>query len=90
MRALQQQAEQHCSGRMVAVHEGGYSELYVPFCGLAVIEQMSGIKTKVCHAYVSQCSCVVLFCNWGRTPAVLLWCLKQIMEQHSMMRLQHT
>eukprot|EP00775_Hariotina_reticulata_P006585 gene6585-6813_t len=51
MRVLQQQAEQHCSGRLVAVHEGGYSELYVPFCGLAVIEQMSSIKTKVDDPY---------------------------------------
>ncbi len=25
----------------------GYSELYVPFCGLATIEQLSGIRTGV-------------------------------------------
>lgn len=29
-------------GRMVAAHEGGYSELYVPFCGHAMLEEMSG------------------------------------------------
>ena len=29
-------------GSMVAAHEGGYSELYVPFCGHAMLEQMSG------------------------------------------------
>jgi hypothetical protein len=40
-------AEEHCDGRLVAVHEGGYSDLYVPFCGLAVLEQMSGVKTSV-------------------------------------------
>jgi acetoin utilization deacetylase AcuC-like enzyme len=40
-------AERHCGGRLVALHEGGYSELYVPFCGLAVIEQLSGHKTEV-------------------------------------------
>jgi acetoin utilization deacetylase AcuC-like enzyme len=34
-------------GRVVAVHEGGYSEQYVPFCGLAVIEQLAGVRTKV-------------------------------------------
>lgn len=32
---------------MVALHEGGYSELYVPFCGLAVLEAMSGKRTEV-------------------------------------------
>jgi hypothetical protein len=29
------------------VHEGGYAESYVPFCGLAVMEQLSGIRTEV-------------------------------------------
>ena len=33
--------------RLVAVHEGGYSELYVPFCGHAMLEQMSGSSMKV-------------------------------------------
>jgi hypothetical protein len=31
------------------VHEGGYSELYVPFCGLAVIEQLARTKSQVRH-----------------------------------------
>lgn len=35
-------ADRHCGGRIVATHEGGYSATYVPFCGLAVIEQMCG------------------------------------------------
>ncbi len=29
-------------GRLVAAHEGGYSEMYVPFCGHAMLEEMSG------------------------------------------------
>ncbi|MBX2837177.1 MAG: class II histone deacetylase [Gammaproteobacteria bacterium] len=29
-------------GRLVMAHEGGYSEMYVPFCGHAVLEEMSG------------------------------------------------
>ena len=29
-------------GRLVCAHEGGYSEMYVPFCGHAVLEAMSG------------------------------------------------
>lgn len=31
-----------CDGRLVLVHEGGYSEVYVPFCGHATIEALSG------------------------------------------------
>ena len=35
-------ADQTCDGKLVLVHEGGYSEAYVPFCGHAVLEQLSG------------------------------------------------
>jgi acetoin utilization deacetylase AcuC-like enzyme len=31
-----------CGDRLVLVHEGGYSEAYVPFCGHAVIEELTG------------------------------------------------
>nr|WP_213395137.1 class II histone deacetylase [Yoonia sp.] len=31
-----------CRGRLVMVHEGGYSETYVPFCGHAVLQKMAG------------------------------------------------
>ena len=34
-------ADRHCDGRVVMVHEGGYSEAHVPFCGHAVLEQLS-------------------------------------------------
>lgn len=30
-----------CDGRVVCVHEGGYSEAYVPFCGHAVITELA-------------------------------------------------
>lgn len=40
-------AERLCNGKLVIVHEGGYAESYVPFCGLAVLEELSGIKTSV-------------------------------------------
>ncbi len=40
-------ADELCDGRVVMVHEGGYSEAYVPFCGLAVMESLSGVKTEV-------------------------------------------
>ncbi|MCR9150254.1 MAG: class II histone deacetylase [Rhodobacteraceae bacterium] len=35
-------ADTHCDGRLVLVHEGGYSEVYVPFCGHAAIETLAG------------------------------------------------
>lgn len=35
------------NGKMVAAHEGGYSEVYVPFCGHAVLEEMSGMKNMI-------------------------------------------
>lgn len=31
-----------CDGRLTLVHEGGYSDAHVPFCGHAVIEALSG------------------------------------------------
>lgn len=34
------------------VHEGGYSTAYVPFCGLAVMEALSGVKTEVVDPYL--------------------------------------
>jgi acetoin utilization deacetylase AcuC-like enzyme len=34
-----------CGGRLVACHEGGYSPAYVPYCGLAIIEEMAGVRT---------------------------------------------
>lgn len=40
-------AESLCGGRLVIVHEGGYSETYVPFCGHAVIEALSGETSDV-------------------------------------------
>lgn len=37
-------ADELCDGRLTMVHEGGYSEVHVPFCGHAVLEEMSGSK----------------------------------------------
>ncbi len=31
-----------CDGRLMMAHEGGYSEVHVPFLGHAVLECMSG------------------------------------------------
>ena len=38
-------ADRWCDGRLVVVHEGGYNPGHVPFCGLAVIEELAGIRT---------------------------------------------
>ncbi|NKB51488.1 MAG: class II histone deacetylase [Rhizobiaceae bacterium] len=40
-------ADELCQSRLVLVHEGGYAEAVVPFCGIAVMESLSGIKTEV-------------------------------------------
>ena len=40
-RQLMQAARDLCGGKLVLVHEGGYSEVYVPFCGHAVLEELS-------------------------------------------------
>lgn len=37
-----------CQGRMLFVHEGGYSELYVPFCGVAVMEELLDVDAQDC------------------------------------------
>lgn len=45
--ALVDWAQQHAQGRLVGIHEGGYQPGYAPFCGLAVIEALSGVSTGV-------------------------------------------
>jgi acetoin utilization deacetylase AcuC-like enzyme len=45
-------AERHCGGRIVFAHEGGYSKDYVPYCGLAVVEALSGARTAVVDPYL--------------------------------------
>ncbi|MGN6143963.1 MAG: hypothetical protein ACTHOP_10270 [Mesorhizobium sp.] len=40
-------AERLCQRRLVVVHESGYSETYVPFCGHALVEALSGESSDV-------------------------------------------
>ena len=42
---LMEAADRLCNGRIAMSHEGGYNPMYVPFCGLAVMEQLSGHHT---------------------------------------------
>ena len=41
-RLAMETADLLCDGRLALVHEGGYSEVYVPFCGHAVLETLPG------------------------------------------------
>ncbi len=41
-----------CDGKLVAIHEGGYSTSYVPFCGTAVVEGLLGIPKRVEDPYI--------------------------------------
>ncbi len=45
-----------CDGRVVFVHEGGYAPLYVPFCGLAVLETLSEHRTDVTDPFLERYS----------------------------------
>ena len=42
-RMLLDAADELCGGRVAMSHEGGYNPVYVPFCGLAVIEALAGV-----------------------------------------------
>ena len=39
-------------GRLAVIHEGGYNAFYVPFCGLAVVETLSGRRTAAEDPYL--------------------------------------
>lgn len=51
-RKLMAAADDLCGGRLVFLHEGGYSRWTVPFYGLAVLEELSGIKTDIVDPYM--------------------------------------
>lgn len=40
-------ADEVCGGRLVAAHEGGYSPAYVPFCGVAVVQELAGVTARL-------------------------------------------
>lgn len=43
-RMMVEAAGKHCAGRLVLIHEGGYSEAHVPFCGHAAIATLAGSR----------------------------------------------
>ncbi|KAF5835260.1 hypothetical protein DUNSADRAFT_7707 [Dunaliella salina] len=52
-------ADRHCGGKVLAVHEGGYSEVYTPFCCLAVVEALAGTSSGIIDPFLHEVS------NWG-------------------------
>ncbi|MEM1435839.1 MAG: class II histone deacetylase, partial [Pseudomonadota bacterium] len=44
-------ADALCGGRVLCCHEGGYSESYVPFCGVATIDTLRGADSGVRDRY---------------------------------------
>ncbi len=46
-RALLGVADRYAEGRLVVIQEGGYAPAYTPFCGIAVLEELSGVSTGV-------------------------------------------
>lgn len=51
-RGLRALADDLCDGRLVIVQEGGYAESYVPFCALAVLEELAGEATQVTDPFL--------------------------------------
>ena len=49
---LKELAAEICQGRLLMLHEGGYSTSYVAFCGLATIEALSENKTDVVDPFL--------------------------------------
>ncbi|MGD9944720.1 MAG: class II histone deacetylase [Burkholderiaceae bacterium] len=52
--AMQDVARRHAQGRLVLTHEGGYCPVSVPFFGLAVLEQLTGITTEAVCPFTAQ------------------------------------
>jgi acetoin utilization deacetylase AcuC-like enzyme len=40
-------ADELCSGRIVALQEGGYSPDHMPFCTLAIVEALAGLTPSL-------------------------------------------
>ena len=40
-------AKRLCGGRLALCHEGGYAEAYTPYAGFAILEALSGVRTRI-------------------------------------------
>jgi len=45
-RKIMETADDLCDGKLMMVHEGGYSDVHVPFCGHAVLETMARSRIR--------------------------------------------
>jgi acetoin utilization deacetylase AcuC-like enzyme len=43
-KVLMECAAESANNKILIAHEGGYNAVYSPFCGLFVLQQLSGIK----------------------------------------------
>ncbi len=50
--AVMSVAKEVCADRLVFSQEGGYSTYHVPFCGLATLEELSGVRTDVQDPFI--------------------------------------
>ena len=46
-RIMMDTANRVCDGKLAMVHEGGYAEAYVPFCGQAIVETLANVNAHV-------------------------------------------
>jgi acetoin utilization deacetylase AcuC-like enzyme len=46
-RIMVELSEELCGGRLAVIHEGGYAEAYVPFCGLSILEALAAKRSVV-------------------------------------------
>lgn len=51
-------AGEHCDGRLVMCHEGGYEQNSVPYMGLAVIETLHGARTAILDPNLNDMKCL--------------------------------
>lgn len=51
MQKMMRAADELCDGKLMINHEGGYSDFYVPLCGMAVMEELTGIQSGVRDPY---------------------------------------
>jgi len=58
-RVLKDVASEFSQGRLVLAHEGGYSAVYAPYCGLAVMEELSGCRGAIEDPFLAAVS------SWG-------------------------
>jgi acetoin utilization deacetylase AcuC-like enzyme len=53
-RRCREAADELCGGRLVLCQEGGYSPTYVPFCGLAIVEELAGYASGVRDPFLAR------------------------------------